>query len=336
MIRKRSIVTVLAGAAVVPALVLSACGDDDDSSSASATTQPETQNGQSATVDVAKTDLGNVLVDAQGRTLYLFLKDTGKTSECSGECATNWPPLEVSGTPTAGQGADASMVATSARLRRDDPGHLQRAPGLHLPGRQEGRRHEWRGPGGVRRRLVRALSVRGPGLRLRIELGQRKQQLGQRKQQLRGRKWLLVHPRRPWPSMSATEASVTAAFVLGALMLAGEAAVHVQQYASVVHGVRWIGPLFLANAAACLAAIAGLAYPRTRQLAASAGVVISVAALASLAVAYGRGLFGYFEGGFRTAILLAVITEVGAVVLLSAALAATAAFPQAGGFRTRS
>ena len=115
MIRKRSIVTVLAGAAVVPALVLSACGDDDDSSSASATTQPETQNGQSATVDVAKTDLGNVLVDAQGRTLYLFLKDTGKTSECSGECATNWPPLEVSGTPTAGQGADASMVATSAR-----------------------------------------------------------------------------------------------------------------------------------------------------------------------------------------------------------------------------
>jgi predicted lipoprotein with Yx(FWY)xxD motif len=117
MIRKRSIVTVLAGAAVVPALVLSACGgdDDDSNSSASATTQPETQNGQSGTVDVAKTDLGNVLVDAQGRTLYLFLKDSGTTSECTGECATNWPPVEVSGNPTAGQGADASMVGTTSR-----------------------------------------------------------------------------------------------------------------------------------------------------------------------------------------------------------------------------
>jgi hypothetical protein len=102
-----------------------------------------------------------------------------------------------------------------------------------------------------------------------------------------------------------------------------------------IHAVRWIGPLFLANAAASVAAIAGLAYPRTRQLAAFAGVVISVAALASLIVAYGRGLFGFFEGGFRTAIELAVITEVGAVVLLSGGLAAMALLVQARGHRTR-
>jgi hypothetical protein len=135
--------------------------------------------------------------------------------------------------------------------------------------------------------------------------------------------------------MSATEVIAGVAFALGALMLAGEAAVHIQQYVSVVHGVRWIGPLFLANAAASVAAIAGLAYPRTRQLAAFAGVVISVAALASLIVAYGRGLFGFFEGGFRTAIELAVITEVGAVVLLSGGLAAMALLVQARGHRTR-
>jgi hypothetical protein len=135
--------------------------------------------------------------------------------------------------------------------------------------------------------------------------------------------------------MSVTEVIAGVAFALGALMLAGEAAVHIQQYVSVVHGVRWIGPLFLANAAASVAAIAGLAYPRTRQLAAFAGVVISVAALASLIVAYGRGLFGYFEGGFRTAIELAVITEVGAVVLLSGGLTAMALLVQARGHRTR-
>jgi hypothetical protein len=51
--------------------------------------------------------------------------------------------------------------------------------------------------------------------------------------------------------------------------------VNVQQYRSFVHEVRWIGPLFLTNATASVAAIAGLAYPRTRRLAALAGVVIS-------------------------------------------------------------
>jgi hypothetical protein len=52
---------------------------------------------------------------------------------------------------------------------------------------------------------------------------------------------------------------------LGGLSLAGEAAVHLQQYASIFHEVRWIGQLFLANAAACVATIAGLAYRRTGE-----------------------------------------------------------------------
>ncbi|MCU1378327.1 MAG: hypothetical protein JWN29_1310 [Acidimicrobiales bacterium] len=109
MIRKRSIVTFLAGAAVVPALVLSGCGS---SGSGSAGASPASQ---SATVDVAKTGLGNVLVDSQGRTLYLFLKDSGTTSECTGACATAWPPLEASSMPTAANGADASLVGTTSR-----------------------------------------------------------------------------------------------------------------------------------------------------------------------------------------------------------------------------
>jgi hypothetical protein len=116
------------------------------------------------------------------------------------------------------------------------------------------------------------------------------------------------------------EAIVPAAYALGALALAGEAAVHVQQFASLFHGVRWIGPLFLANAVAIVAVIAGLALPRTREIAALAGVVISALALASLVVSYGRGFLGWQEGGFRTPVALAVITEVGAVVLLAAAL----------------
>ena len=66
-----------------------------------------------------------------------------------------------------------------------------------------------------------------------------------------------------------------AVYVLGAAMLAVEAAVHVQQFASIFYAVHWIGPLFLANAAACLLAAAGLAHERTRPLAALAGIAIS-------------------------------------------------------------
>jgi hypothetical protein len=110
----------------------------------------------------------------------------------------------------------------------------------------------------------------------------------------------------------------------GAVALAGEAAVHVQQYFALFHDVRWIGPLFLANAVACGAAIAGLTRPRSRDLAALAGVAISAVALVSLIVSYGQGLFGWQEGGFRPVIELTVVFELAAVVLLSAALAAAA------------
>lgn len=132
-----------------------------------------------------------------------------------------------------------------------------------------------------------------------------------------------------WPRATTTsEAAVSAVYALGALALAGEAAVHIQQYASLFHEVRWIGPLFLANAAACAVTIAGLAYAPTRQLAALAGIVISVLALGGLVVSYGQGLFGWQEAGFRTAIALTVIAEVAAVILLSAALAAWTALVQ--------
>jgi hypothetical protein len=121
------------------------------------------------------------------------------------------------------------------------------------------------------------------------------------------------------------DAVAAGAYALGALALAGEAAVHVQQYASLLHEVRWIGPLFLANAAASVVTIVGLAYGRTRVLAALAGVVISALALGSLVVSYGHGLFGWQESGFRTAVAIAVITEMCAVSLLSAALTTAAA-----------
>jgi hypothetical protein len=123
--------------------------------------------------------------------------------------------------------------------------------------------------------------------------------------------------------MAALAAGVPAAYALGALMLAGEAAVHIQQYVAIFHEVNWVGPLFLANGAACLVVVVGLMYRRTRRVAALAGVVISVVALGSLVVSYGQGLLGWHEGGFRTPVALVTIAETAAVLLLAGALTAS-------------
>ena len=74
---------------------------------------PKTANGRTATVGVATTGLGKILVDSKGRTLYLFKEDTGMKSSCAGLCARDWPPLLADGNPTVGSGTNASLVATT-------------------------------------------------------------------------------------------------------------------------------------------------------------------------------------------------------------------------------
>jgi len=115
MITRRSIRTFLAGGAIVAlaGLALAACGSSG--SSKASTQPPQTSSGTPATVGVTNTSLGNILVDAQGKTLYMFGKDTGTTSTCTGACATNWPPLMASSAPTTGGGANASLVGTTMR-----------------------------------------------------------------------------------------------------------------------------------------------------------------------------------------------------------------------------
>jgi hypothetical protein len=119
-----------------------------------------------------------------------------------------------------------------------------------------------------------------------------------------------------------------AVYALGAAMLAVEAAVHVQQFASIFHAVHWIGPLFLANAAACLLAAAGLAHARTRPLAALAGIAISACALSGLVLSYGPGLLGWMEAGWRTPIAVALVSELVAVLALGTGLAGAALRPR--------
>jgi predicted lipoprotein with Yx(FWY)xxD motif len=74
-------------------------------------------NGGRASVGVTRTKLGRILVDGRGRTLYLFEKDKGGRSACSGGCAAEWPPLIASGKPQAAAGARPSLLG---RTRRND------------------------------------------------------------------------------------------------------------------------------------------------------------------------------------------------------------------------
>jgi predicted lipoprotein with Yx(FWY)xxD motif len=68
-----------------------------------------------AKVAIASSPLGRILVDAKGKTLYLFAKDKGRTSTCYGACATYWPPFTTKGKPTAGRGVAASKLGTTKR-----------------------------------------------------------------------------------------------------------------------------------------------------------------------------------------------------------------------------
>jgi predicted lipoprotein with Yx(FWY)xxD motif len=60
-------------------------------------------------------DLGKVIVDAEGMTMYDFHKDKGTTSSCYGACAEAWPPLLTKGKPTATGGAEASLIGVTTR-----------------------------------------------------------------------------------------------------------------------------------------------------------------------------------------------------------------------------
>jgi predicted lipoprotein with Yx(FWY)xxD motif len=111
MIRNRSR-TLLASVGALPLIALAAAGCGGASGSVS---PPTTKDGRTATIGVAHESIGQILVNSRGRTLYLFQKDSGTTSECTCACAANWPPLRANSAPKIGSGANASLLASTMR-----------------------------------------------------------------------------------------------------------------------------------------------------------------------------------------------------------------------------
>lgn len=110
--RRRILILTSLPQVLLSAVALSACGGGG---ATAAQAPAKALSRQSATVDVANTVLGQILVDSQGRTLYLFKADSGGTSACTGACATAWPPLLAHGRLSVAGGANQSLVATIQR-----------------------------------------------------------------------------------------------------------------------------------------------------------------------------------------------------------------------------
>lgn len=67
-------------------------------------------------VQLRKTALGKVLVDARGRTLYMYAPDRHGRSACYGGCAAAWPPLLTKRRkPALGKGVRRKLVGVTRR-----------------------------------------------------------------------------------------------------------------------------------------------------------------------------------------------------------------------------
>jgi predicted lipoprotein with Yx(FWY)xxD motif len=116
-----------AGGALCAALLVAACSSGGSSSS-SATTTPATttpaaaapaSNSASATsstvIATASSSAGTFLTAGSGRAVYLWTKDTGGMSACTGACEGAWPPVVASGAVTAAGSVKASDLGTITR-----------------------------------------------------------------------------------------------------------------------------------------------------------------------------------------------------------------------------
>jgi predicted lipoprotein with Yx(FWY)xxD motif len=126
--------------AVLGALVIAGCGSSHNETTGESTSEGNTESasagaayggggessnaasetgsagGETTFVSTGKAgDLGQVIVDSEGMTLYDFHKDKGTTSSCYGQCEKYWPPMTTSGEAKAKGSAQASMLGTTER-----------------------------------------------------------------------------------------------------------------------------------------------------------------------------------------------------------------------------
>lgn len=100
-----------------PAGVQAPASDTGIESPAMSEAATESSDSEEAVADgavrVETTDLGAILVDGEGRTLYLLTTDKQGASTCYDDCEDNWPVLPAPA--QAGEGVDAALLGETER-----------------------------------------------------------------------------------------------------------------------------------------------------------------------------------------------------------------------------
>ena len=123
----RAKVAVGVGGGLGAALLVAACSSAASTGSAAAPASPASPAGGASTpsagastsggtvIETASSPAGTILTNGSGQAVYLWAKDTGDMSTCTGACAGAWPPVTTTGTATASGSAKASDIATITR-----------------------------------------------------------------------------------------------------------------------------------------------------------------------------------------------------------------------------
>jgi predicted lipoprotein with Yx(FWY)xxD motif len=121
--------TLISVAALAFGIAVAACGGSSSSSAAPTSGTNASAGGgaggygygggggsssaSAVTLKTASSPLGSILVDQDGKTLYLFEADSKNKSNCSGGCLDLWPPIMANGKATAGSGVSAGMIGAA-------------------------------------------------------------------------------------------------------------------------------------------------------------------------------------------------------------------------------
>jgi predicted lipoprotein with Yx(FWY)xxD motif len=116
---------IIVGAALAGSALLAACGGGTGYKAAAPAASATKTTSTTTAVKVGHSQLGDILVNGAGRTLYGFTNDTNGTSSCNGACAQSWPALTVKAGWTTGAGVKRATFHTVARAG----GQLQLATG---------------------------------------------------------------------------------------------------------------------------------------------------------------------------------------------------------------
>ena len=101
------------GALALSVLALTGCSQGEATSAADTSNSPSevAEPAADATLATADSDLGKIVVDSAGMTLYVFDKDVADSGEstCEGECLVKWPAVVAESDTPAVEGVSGTV-----------------------------------------------------------------------------------------------------------------------------------------------------------------------------------------------------------------------------------